>query len=119
MGIATPGSVNMMLTAGEFDLAQAVLDLVTVPTMTSAGLQLDGMLALSRSLVAAADKPNLGQQSCSSFRSPESRPSDCTPGSVPSALLPRRTSGPASSNQRKITVQRRLRWSAGLARGSP
>lgn len=45
-----------MLSAGAFDLAQAALDLVTVPTTTSDGLQLDGMLALSRSLVAAADK---------------------------------------------------------------
>jgi hypothetical protein len=55
MGIATVGSVGVMLTAGAFDLAQAALDLVTVPTTTSDGLQLDGMLALSRSLVAAAD----------------------------------------------------------------
>jgi hypothetical protein len=56
MGIATFGSVGVMLTAGAFDLAQAALDLVTVPTTTSDGLQLDGMLALFRSLVAAADK---------------------------------------------------------------
>jgi transcriptional regulator with XRE-family HTH domain len=55
MGIATMLSVGVMLSAGAFDLAQAALDLVTVPTTTSDGLQLDGMLALSRSLVAAAD----------------------------------------------------------------
>lgn len=55
MGIATAGSVSVMLATGAFDLAQAVLDSVTVPTSTSEGMQLDGMLALSRSLVAAAD----------------------------------------------------------------
>ncbi|MGH3842424.1 MAG: helix-turn-helix domain-containing protein [Pseudonocardiaceae bacterium] len=56
MGIAAVGSVGVMLTAGAFGLAQNALDSVTVPTDTSDGLQLDGMLALSRSLVAAADK---------------------------------------------------------------
>jgi hypothetical protein len=44
-----------MLASGAFDLAQAELDSVTVPTDTDEGLQLDGMLALSRALVAAAD----------------------------------------------------------------
>ncbi|MGH3887123.1 MAG: helix-turn-helix domain-containing protein, partial [Pseudonocardiaceae bacterium] len=56
IGIATMSSVGVMLGAGAFDLAQAVLDSVTVPTSTSEGMQLDGMLALSRSLVAAADR---------------------------------------------------------------
>lgn len=55
MGIATVGSVGVMLTAGAFGLAQTALDSVTVPTDTSDGMQLAGMLALSRSLVAAAD----------------------------------------------------------------
>jgi hypothetical protein len=55
MGVATVGSVGVMLTAGAFGLAQTALDSVTVPTDTSDGLQLDGMLSLSRSLVAAAD----------------------------------------------------------------
>jgi hypothetical protein len=45
-----------MLAAGAFALAETELDSVTVPTNTSEGMQLDGMLALSRSLVAAADK---------------------------------------------------------------
>jgi hypothetical protein len=44
------------LAAGEFDEALAELDSVTVPTTTVQAEQLDGMLALSRSLVAAADK---------------------------------------------------------------
>jgi len=36
--------------------ARPELDSVTIPTDTTEGLQLDGMLALSRALVAAADK---------------------------------------------------------------
>jgi hypothetical protein len=45
-----------MIASGAFDLARSELDWVTVPTNTSDGLQLDGMLALSRALVAASDK---------------------------------------------------------------
>ncbi|MDQ2882225.1 MAG: XRE family transcriptional regulator [Actinomycetota bacterium] len=56
LGIATVGSVAVMLTAGAFDLAQTTLDSVTVPTSSPESTQLAGMLALSRSLVAAADK---------------------------------------------------------------
>jgi transcriptional regulator with XRE-family HTH domain len=55
LGIVAWASVVEMLASGAFDLAQAELDSVTVPTDTSDGLQLDGMLALARSLVAAAD----------------------------------------------------------------
>ncbi|MGH3814178.1 MAG: helix-turn-helix domain-containing protein, partial [Pseudonocardiaceae bacterium] len=40
MGIATVGSVGVMLTAGAFDLAQTVLDAVTVPTNTPESTQL-------------------------------------------------------------------------------
>jgi transcriptional regulator with XRE-family HTH domain len=56
LGIATWASVNVMLTAGAFDLAQATLDSVTVPMTSPESTQLAGMLALSRSLVAAADQ---------------------------------------------------------------
>jgi hypothetical protein len=56
LGIATVGAVGVMLTAGAFDLAQTALDAVTVPTNTPESTQLAGMLALSGSLVAAADK---------------------------------------------------------------
>ncbi len=56
LGVVAWGAVVEMLASGAFELAQAELDAVTVPTDTSDGLQLDGMLALSRSLVAAADK---------------------------------------------------------------
>jgi transcriptional regulator with XRE-family HTH domain len=56
MGIATVGAVGVMLTAGAFDLAQTALDSVTVPTNSHESTQLAGMLALSESLVAAADK---------------------------------------------------------------
>jgi hypothetical protein len=45
-----------ILAAGAFGLARDELDSVTVPTDTSQGLQLNGMLALASSLVAAADQ---------------------------------------------------------------
>jgi hypothetical protein len=44
-----------MITAGTFDLALAELDAVTVPTDTPEATQLAGMIALSRSLLAAVD----------------------------------------------------------------
>ncbi|MGH3777295.1 MAG: helix-turn-helix domain-containing protein [Pseudonocardiaceae bacterium] len=55
LGVTAWAAVIEMVTSGAFDLAQAELDSVTVPTDTSEGLQLDGMLALSAALVAAAD----------------------------------------------------------------
>jgi len=54
-GVVTWGTVVEMISSGAFDLARRELDSTTVPTDTSEGLQLDGMLALSRSLVAASD----------------------------------------------------------------
>jgi hypothetical protein len=54
--MAAFGAANGLLAAGEFDMAQAELDSVTVPTTTEEAEQLDGMLALSRSLIAAADE---------------------------------------------------------------
>ena len=56
LGLAAFGAANGLLAAGEFDMAEAELASVVVPTTTGAAEQLDGMLALSRSLVAAADK---------------------------------------------------------------
>ncbi|MGH3870743.1 MAG: helix-turn-helix domain-containing protein [Pseudonocardiaceae bacterium] len=55
LGLAAFGAANGLLAAGEFDVARAELDSVVVPTTTEAAEQLAGMLALSRSLVAAAD----------------------------------------------------------------
>ncbi len=55
-GIATVGTVGVLLAAGAFDLALGELDSVAVPTTSSESAQLAGMLALSRSLVAAADR---------------------------------------------------------------
>ncbi|MGH3774928.1 MAG: helix-turn-helix domain-containing protein [Pseudonocardiaceae bacterium] len=55
LGLATWGGLHVLLSAGEFNLAQIELDSVTVPTDTPESMQLAGMLALSRSLVAAAD----------------------------------------------------------------
>jgi transcriptional regulator with XRE-family HTH domain len=56
IGLAAFGAANGLLAVGEFGAAQAELDSVTVPTTTGEAEQLDGMLALSRSLVAVADK---------------------------------------------------------------
>ncbi|MGH3938303.1 MAG: helix-turn-helix domain-containing protein [Pseudonocardiaceae bacterium] len=56
LGIAAWGGVIEMLAAGAFDLALEELDSVTVPTNSSESMQLAGMLALSRSLVAAAKR---------------------------------------------------------------
>jgi transcriptional regulator with XRE-family HTH domain len=55
LGVVAWASVVEMLASGAFDLAQAELDAADVPTTTSEGLQLNGMLALSQALVAAAD----------------------------------------------------------------
>ncbi|MBV9144162.1 MAG: helix-turn-helix transcriptional regulator [Pseudonocardiales bacterium] len=55
-GIATVGTVGVMLAAGTFELALGELDSVAVPTASAESAQLAGMLALSRSLVAAADR---------------------------------------------------------------
>jgi len=54
-GLAAAGAVRVMLSMGAFDLAQAELDSVTVPTTTPETMQLAGMLALYRAEVAAAD----------------------------------------------------------------
>jgi transcriptional regulator with XRE-family HTH domain len=54
LGLAAFGAANGLLAVGEFDTALAELEAVTVPTTTPQGEQVDGMLALSRSLVAAA-----------------------------------------------------------------
>jgi Helix-turn-helix domain len=55
-GLAAAGAVRVMLSNGAFDLAQAELDSVTVPTNTPETMQLAGMLALYRAEVAAADR---------------------------------------------------------------
>lgn len=54
-GLAAAGSVRVMLSTGAFDLAQAELDSVTVPTASSEAMQLAGTLSLYRAEVAAAD----------------------------------------------------------------
>ncbi|MDQ3762470.1 MAG: helix-turn-helix domain-containing protein [Actinomycetota bacterium] len=56
LGLAVWCDGLVMLAAGDFDLARAELDAVTVPTNTPESMQLAGMLALCQSLVAAADK---------------------------------------------------------------
>lgn len=55
LGLATWGGLHVMLIDGATDLALAELDATTVPTNSPDSMQLAGMLALSRSLVAAAD----------------------------------------------------------------
>jgi transcriptional regulator with XRE-family HTH domain len=55
LGLATWGGVYVMVSGGDFDLAQAELDAVTVPTNTPKSIQLAGTLALCQSVVASAD----------------------------------------------------------------
>jgi transcriptional regulator with XRE-family HTH domain len=55
LGLATWGGLHVMLVDGATDLALAELDATTVPTNSPESMQLAGMLALSRSLVAAVD----------------------------------------------------------------
>ncbi|MBV9312607.1 MAG: helix-turn-helix transcriptional regulator [Pseudonocardia sp.] len=54
LALATWGGLHVMLIDGATDLALAELDATTVPTNSPESMQLAGMLALSRSLVAAA-----------------------------------------------------------------
>jgi hypothetical protein len=54
-GIAVWGGMHVMVTAGGIDLARVELDSVSVPTRTSEGMQLGGVLTLCRSFLAVAD----------------------------------------------------------------
>ncbi|MGH3440113.1 MAG: helix-turn-helix domain-containing protein [Pseudonocardiaceae bacterium] len=54
-GLAAAGAARVMLSTGAFDLAQAELDSVSVPTSSRESMQLAGMLALYQAEVAAAD----------------------------------------------------------------
>ncbi len=56
MGLVTAAAARVALAKGAFDIAQAGLDAVTVPTNTPEMMQLAGFLALRRSVVAAADR---------------------------------------------------------------
>ncbi len=55
LGLATWGGLYVMVLGGEFGLAPAELDAVTVPTNTPESMQLAGTLALCRSYLASAD----------------------------------------------------------------
>ena len=56
LGLAAWGNVGVMLAEGDFDLARAELDMVTIPTDNLTSMQMAGMSALVQSLVAASDK---------------------------------------------------------------
>jgi tetratricopeptide (TPR) repeat protein len=53
LGLAAWGGLYVLVTAGAFDLARAELDELRVPTTSQESTQLNGVLALCRSLVAA------------------------------------------------------------------
>lgn len=53
--LATFGTTHGLLAAGAFDLARAQLEAAAVSTATVEGMQLIGMLAFTRSLLAAAE----------------------------------------------------------------
>lgn len=54
-GLVAAASARVGLAVGAFDLANAALDAVSVPTNTPETMQLAGFLALRRSVIAAAD----------------------------------------------------------------
>jgi transcriptional regulator with XRE-family HTH domain len=54
-GLAVWGGMHVMVTAGAIDLARVELDSVSVPTRTTEGMQLGGVLALCRSFLAVAE----------------------------------------------------------------
>ncbi|HEU0088943.1 MAG TPA: helix-turn-helix transcriptional regulator [Pseudonocardiaceae bacterium] len=56
LGVAAWGAVIEMIGGGAFDLAETELESLSVPTNSPESMQLAGMLALSRSLVAASDR---------------------------------------------------------------
>ncbi len=55
MGLVGAAGARVALAGGAFDVAQAGLDAVSVPTSSPEGMQLAGFLAMRRSVVAAAD----------------------------------------------------------------
>ncbi len=56
MGLVAATGARVALFKGAFDIAQARLDAVSMPTNTPQTMQLAGFLALRRSVIAAADK---------------------------------------------------------------
>ncbi|MGH3548184.1 MAG: helix-turn-helix domain-containing protein [Pseudonocardiaceae bacterium] len=56
MGLVAASGARVALAKGAFDIAEAMLNTVTVPTNTPETMQLAGFLALRRSVVAAADR---------------------------------------------------------------
>jgi hypothetical protein len=56
LGFVAMRAAVVMLSSGAFDLARSELDATTVPTATDEGREVSGMLALNRSLLAAAEK---------------------------------------------------------------
>ncbi|MGH3942237.1 MAG: hypothetical protein ACRDTG_27180 [Pseudonocardiaceae bacterium] len=55
LGLAAHGATRVLLATGAFEPVKADLAAVDMPTTTAESMQLAGMLALSHSLVAAAD----------------------------------------------------------------
>ena len=55
-GLVAAAGARLALVKGAFDIARAGLDAVSMPTNTSETMQLEGLLTLRRSLVAAVDK---------------------------------------------------------------
>jgi transcriptional regulator with XRE-family HTH domain len=56
LGFVANRATKVMWGRGAFDLARAELDVTTVPTATNEGREVNGMLALHRSLVAAVQR---------------------------------------------------------------
>ncbi|MFY9808270.1 MAG: helix-turn-helix transcriptional regulator [Pseudonocardiaceae bacterium] len=56
LGVAAYGSANALLASGAFDLADAELECLTLPAATVDTAGMIGMVTMTRSLIAAADK---------------------------------------------------------------
>ena len=54
-GVAVWGGLHVLVTAGAADLARTELDSVSIPTRTTEGMQLAGVLMLCRSFLAVVD----------------------------------------------------------------
>lgn len=63
-GLAVWGDGLVLLAFGDFELARAELDAVTMPTNSPESMQVAGMLALCRALVAAADQRPADAENC-------------------------------------------------------
>jgi transcriptional regulator with XRE-family HTH domain len=103
LGLVANRAAKVMFGGGAFNLARGELDVTTVPTATDEGRQVSGMLALRRSLVAAA----------------EGRPAESAAALEYAGELAARTSGDAFTIGFNPVNVGLWRMAAALERGEP